>query len=54
MLLFFFFVAIEETVKLVEGVGGKCYGYKCDLADKEDVYKIAKKTTQETGDVSCI
>lgn len=46
------FAAIDETVKLVEGVGGKCYGYRCDLADKEDVYKMAKKTREEAGDVS--
>lgn len=47
-----FSIAIDETIKLVEGVGGNAYGYKCDLADKEDVYRIAKKTRDEVGDVS--
>lgn len=43
--------AIDETIKLVEGIGGKVYGYKCDLADKEDVYRIAEKTRDEAGEV---
>lgn len=49
----FFFAGVEETVGLVKGIGGKAYGYKCDLSDKEDVYRVAKKTQQEVGDVSC-
>ncbi|CAH1283561.1 unnamed protein product [Diabrotica balteata] len=46
--------AVEETVGLVKGVGGKAYGYKCDLADKEDVYRVAKKTQEDIGDVSIL
>lgn len=46
--------AIADTIKLVEGVGGTAYGYRCDLADKEDVYKLARRTREEAGDVSSI
>lgn len=45
---------LEETVSLVKGIGGNAYGFKCDLADKEDVYKVAKKTQQEVGDVTIL
>ncbi|CAH1168111.1 unnamed protein product [Phyllotreta striolata] len=45
---------VDETVGLVKGIGGKAYGYRCDLADKEDVYRVAKKTQQEVGDVTIL
>ncbi|XP_060523276.1 estradiol 17-beta-dehydrogenase 11-like [Cylas formicarius] len=45
---------VEETVSLVKGIGGIAYGYKCDLADKDDVYRVAKKTQQEVGDVTLL
>lgn len=38
-------------MKLVKGVGGTCYGYVCDLCDKEDVYKKAKILQEEVGKV---
>ncbi|XP_044272425.1 estradiol 17-beta-dehydrogenase 11 [Tribolium madens] len=46
--------AVEETVELVKGIGGVAYGFKCDLADKEDVYKIANTTRQEVGEVTIL
>ncbi|XP_057655949.1 estradiol 17-beta-dehydrogenase 11-like [Diorhabda carinulata] len=45
---------IEETVNLVKGVGGKAYGYKCNIADRKNVYEVAKKTQDEVGDVSVL
>ncbi|KAG5886616.1 hypothetical protein JTB14_037392 [Gonioctena quinquepunctata] len=45
---------VEETVGLVKGIGGKAYGYKCDLADNDDVYRVAKKTQEEVGDVTIL
>lgn len=39
-------------MKLVEGIGGTVYGYQCNLADREDVYKVAERTRNEAGDVS--
>lgn len=38
-------------MKLVKGIGGKCYGYIVDLASREDIYRVAKKVEQEVGKV---
>lgn len=46
------FTGIEETVKLVQASGGTCYGYLCDLCDREDVYKKASILRNEVGRVS--
>lgn len=43
---------MEDTVKLVKGIGGKCYGYVVDLAKKEDIYRVAKQVDQDVGRVS--
>lgn len=45
---------IEETVKLVQAIGGTCYGYVCDLCDREDVYKKAKIIEEEIGKVTIL
>ncbi|XP_029168837.1 epidermal retinol dehydrogenase 2-like [Nylanderia fulva] len=45
---------IEETVKLVQAIGGTCYGYVCDLCDREDVYKKAKIINDEIGKVTIL
>lgn len=45
---------IEETVKLVQASGGTCYGYLCDLCDREDVYKKASILRNEVGRVSIL
>ncbi|XP_043480933.1 short-chain dehydrogenase/reductase family 16C member 6-like [Leptopilina heterotoma] len=45
---------IEETVKLVQASGGTCYGYLCDLCDREDVYKKASILRKEVGRVSIL
>ncbi|CAG9773865.1 unnamed protein product [Ceutorhynchus assimilis] len=45
---------IEETIQLVKGIGGEAYGYKCDLSNREDVYKVAKQTRKEIGDVTLL
>ncbi|KAJ8946337.1 hypothetical protein NQ318_004227 [Aromia moschata] len=45
---------LEETVNLVKGIGGKVVAFKCDLADSEDVYRIAKKTQEAVGDVTIL
>lgn len=47
----FCLIGIEETVKLVRAAGGSCYGYVCDLCDREDVYKKAKIIKEEIGKV---
>ncbi|XP_015600662.1 short-chain dehydrogenase/reductase family 16C member 6 [Cephus cinctus] len=45
---------IDETVKLVQAAGGTCYGYVCDLCDREDVYQKAVVLRQEVGKVSIL
>lgn len=45
---------LEDTVKLVKGIGGDCYGYVVDLANREDIYRVAKKVTEEVGKVNLL
>ncbi|XP_006614405.1 17-beta-hydroxysteroid dehydrogenase 13-like [Apis dorsata] len=45
---------MEETVKLVQTAGGTCYGYVCDLCDKEDIYKKAELVKKEVGKVTIL
>ncbi|XP_043269665.1 estradiol 17-beta-dehydrogenase 11-like isoform X1 [Venturia canescens] len=45
---------IDETVSLVQSMGGTCYGYICNLCDREDVYKKAAQLQQEVGKVSIL
>ncbi|XP_076243039.1 estradiol 17-beta-dehydrogenase 11 [Calliopsis andreniformis] len=45
---------MEETVKLVQAAGGTCYGYVCDLCDREDVYKKAAIVKEEVGKVTIL
>lgn len=45
---------MEETVKLVQTAGGTCYGYVCDLCDKEDIYKKAELVRKEVGKVTIL
>ncbi|OAD54371.1 Short-chain dehydrogenase/reductase family 16C member 6 [Eufriesea mexicana] len=45
---------IEETVKLVGASGGICYGYICDLCNREDIYKKAMLVEEEVGKVTIL
>lgn len=45
---------IDEVVKLVRAAGGTCYGYKCDICDREDVYKKAAIVEEEVGKVTIL
>ncbi|XP_063975924.1 17-beta-hydroxysteroid dehydrogenase 13-like [Diachasmimorpha longicaudata] len=45
---------IQETVNLVQSAGGTCYGYICNLRNKEDVYKKAAILKEEVGKVSIL
>lgn len=47
----FVLAGLEETVNLVKGIGGTAYAFKCDIADKDDVYRAADITRKEVGDV---
>lgn len=41
-----------EIAEEIRKAGGKCYTYCCDIADKEEVYRIAKIVQIEVGNVS--
>ncbi|XP_043511689.1 estradiol 17-beta-dehydrogenase 11-like [Frieseomelitta varia] len=45
---------IEETVKLVKSSGGICYGYVCDLCNREDIYRKAAQVRKEVGNVTIL
>jgi hypothetical protein len=36
---------------MIQAMGGTCYGYVCDLCNREDVYKQASSLTKEVGRV---
>lgn len=43
---------IQETVKLVQAAGGTCYGYVCNLCNREDVYEKANIIKEQIGKVT--
>lgn len=45
---------IDETLKLIKAAGGTCYGYICDLRNREDIYKTAKLVQAEVGQVNIL
>ncbi|XP_068617691.1 estradiol 17-beta-dehydrogenase 11-like [Battus philenor] len=45
---------LEDTVKLVKGIGGKCHGYVVDLANRDDIYRVAKTVHKEVGRVNLL
>ncbi|KAI8439537.1 hypothetical protein MSG28_013284 [Choristoneura fumiferana] len=45
---------LDDTEKLVKGIGGECYSYVVNLADKDDIYRVAEKVHKEIGRVSLL
>ncbi|KAK0171477.1 hypothetical protein PV327_011239, partial [Microctonus hyperodae] len=45
---------MDETVKLIRAAGGTCYGYVCNLCNKEDVYEKAEIIKKEVGQISIL
>ncbi|KAI4484398.1 hypothetical protein M0802_013093 [Mischocyttarus mexicanus] len=45
---------IKETMKLIQETGGTCYGYVCDLVNREEVYEKAAKLREEVGHVTIL
>ncbi|XP_029667510.1 estradiol 17-beta-dehydrogenase 11-like isoform X2 [Formica exsecta] len=45
---------LTEVAEEIKKVGGKCYTYCCDIADKEEIYRIAKVIQIEVGNVSML
>ncbi|XP_015606795.1 short-chain dehydrogenase/reductase family 16C member 6 [Cephus cinctus] len=45
---------LTETVREIRESGGKCWGYRCDLTNKEDIYEVAKAVKIEVGNVTLL
>ncbi|XP_014236294.1 short-chain dehydrogenase/reductase family 16C member 6-like [Trichogramma pretiosum] len=45
---------VEETARLIREAGGKCWAYRCDVSDREDVYTTAKAVKLEAGNVTIL
>ena len=46
--------ACERVADKLRKVGTTVYTYKCDLADKDNVYSTAKKVEEEVGHVTIL
>ncbi|XP_012258803.1 short-chain dehydrogenase/reductase family 16C member 6-like [Athalia rosae] len=45
---------IAETVRQIKEAGGKGWGYRCDLTNREDIYRTAKAVKIEVGAVTLL
>ncbi|XP_072751948.1 estradiol 17-beta-dehydrogenase 11 [Anoplolepis gracilipes] len=45
---------LAEIAEEIKKAGGKCYTYYCDIANKEEVYRIAKAVQTEVGNVNML
>ncbi|XP_047361022.1 17-beta-hydroxysteroid dehydrogenase 13-like [Vespa velutina] len=45
---------IEETMELIKAAGGTCYGYVCDVRNRDDIYKTAEIVREEVGQVTIL
>nr|XP_050860196.1 estradiol 17-beta-dehydrogenase 11-like [Vespula vulgaris] len=45
---------IDETMKLIRAAGGICYGYICDIRNRESIYKMAQLVREEIGQVTIL
>jgi all-trans-retinol dehydrogenase (NAD+) len=44
----------EETASQIRESGGVCHTYKCDVSDRETVYRTADKVLKDVGDVNIL
>lgn len=45
-------LGLDESVKIMQSMGGWCRGQKVDISKREDVYKAAAEIKNNYGDVS--
>lgn len=45
---------LEVVAKEIEGAGGEAHPYKCNLRDRTEIYKVAKKLREEVGEVTLL
>lgn len=53
-MIFYEISGLESTVQEIRHNGGKCWGYYCDITNKEEIYRIAKTVQIEVGSVNKI
>lgn len=53
-LRFFIVTALKGTADELQAEGFYCHTYLVDIADREQVYEVAKKVKQEVGDVNIL
>lgn len=47
-------IGLESTVQEIRHNGGKCWGYYCDITNKEEIYRMAKIVQIEVGSVTLL
>ncbi|XP_003691983.1 estradiol 17-beta-dehydrogenase 11 [Apis florea] len=47
-------IGLKSTVQEIRDNGGKCWGYYCDITNKEEVYRMAKTVEIEVGSVTLL
>lgn len=47
-------IGLESTVQEIRRNGGKCWGYYCDITNKEEIYRMAKTVQIEVGSVTLL
>ncbi|KAK0178538.1 hypothetical protein PV327_007419 [Microctonus hyperodae] len=45
---------VQDVVEEIKSTGGECTGYVCDVANKNEVYRVAKLVKIEVGNVTII
>jgi all-trans-retinol dehydrogenase (NAD+) len=42
----------DNTVREIKQEGGKAYAFKCDMCNREEIYRVAKKVCQNHSHLS--
>ena len=45
---------LEAVAKEIEAAGGVAHFYKCNVRERHEIYKTAKKVREEVGEVSLL
>ena len=45
---------LDAVAKEIESAGGMVHAYKCNLRDRNEIHELAKRVTEEVGEVSLL
>ncbi|CBY12938.1 unnamed protein product [Oikopleura dioica] len=45
---------LQSVIQQIKNAGGKAFGFKCDVSDREQVYFTAKESAKVAGDVTML